>query len=196
MLPNIGHRFSHTHTHTPKISRWKIRGRKRNAGLVADKEKKKGAWTNKNNSHECKSAVFFPSLSQIMNSAWPLVPCKQNEIFSHSGSESVAQHIRVRRWWWEISVQAPLADSPPSPPLSPHVWDERGLSSLGCVRQRTWREAHQGAVGQRVVAVHLEVDWDGVQDGLQVLLLLQAAGGVWRRGRSCKHNDGCCCCFL
>lgn len=52
-----------------------------------------------------------------MNSAWPLVPCKQNEIFSHSGSESVAQHIRVRRWWWEISVQAPLADSPPSPPL-------------------------------------------------------------------------------
>lgn len=57
------------------------------------------------------------------------------------------------------------------------------------VHLRTWGEAHQGAVGQRAVAVHLEVDWDGVQDGLQVLLLLQAAGGVRRRGRSCKHKD-------
>lgn len=86
----------------------------------------------------------------------------------------------------------------PTPPLqrlgprfcSADVQEAPGLSLLGCVQQRTWREAHQGAVGQRVVAVHLEVDRDGVQDGLQVLLLLQAAGGVWRRGRSCKHNDG------
>lgn len=52
----------------------------------------------------------------------------------------------------------------------------------------TWGEAHQRAVGQRAVAVHLEVDWDGVQDGLQVLLLLQAAGGVGRRGRSCETH--------
>lgn len=40
----------------------------------------------------------------------------------------------------------------------------------------TWREAYEGAVGQRVVAVHLEVDWDGVEDSLQVLLLFKTAG--------------------
>ena len=35
----------------------------------------------------------------------------------------------------------------------------------------TWRESDLRAVGQCVVAVHLEVDGNGVQDGLQVLLL-------------------------
>lgn len=42
--------------------------------------------------------------------------------------------------------------------------------------ERTWREAYEGAVGQGVVAVHFEVDRDGVKDGLQVLLLFKTTG--------------------
>lgn len=69
---------------------------------------------------------------------------------------------------------------------------ERRGCLWGRVHLRTWGEAHQGAVGQRAVAVHLKVDWDGVQNGLQVLLLLQAAGRLGRRGRSCEHKGSRC----
>lgn len=52
------------------------------------------------------------------------------------------------------------------------------------VGARTWWEAYEGAVGQGVVSVHFEVDGDGVEDGLQVLLLFKTTGGIWGRGGS------------
>lgn len=40
----------------------------------------------------------------------------------------------------------------------------------------TWGQADERAVGEGVAAVGFEVDWDGAEDGLQVLLLFQATG--------------------
>ena len=60
-------------------------------------------------------------------------------------------------------------------------------------RQResfTWRHADERAVGQGVAAVEFEVDGDGAEDGLQVLLLLQTAGGLRGRGGSYRQGAG------
>ncbi len=43
----------------------------------------------------------------------------------------------------------------------------------------TWGQADEGAVGESVAAVGFEVDGDGAEDGLQVFLLFQTAGGLW-----------------
>jgi len=48
----------------------------------------------------------------------------------------------------------------------------------------TWGEAYEGAVGGGVVSVHFEVNRDGVEDGLQILLLLETAGRLRGGGRS------------
>lgn len=113
--------------------------------------------------------------------------------FSPTVDPRIAQHIQVSGWGWEISAEAPLAGPPAGPPrlrfYLAAVQGPRGWRLWRRVHLPTWGEAHQGAVGQRAVAVHLKVDRDGVQDGLQVLLLLQAAGRVRRRGRSCAQRD-------
>lgn len=66
-------------------------------------------------------------------------------------------------------------------------WNEYCRTSRS-VLECTWWKADDGAVGQGVVSVHFEVDWDGVQNGLQVLLLFKTTGWLWGRGRSWRQK--------
>lgn len=83
-----------------KISRWKIRGRKRNAGLMAKKKNKKKkqkteARVNKNNSHDRKSALLrFIRRNELCVASCPL---QTTGVFSHGIAKTIAQQIQVRQ---------------------------------------------------------------------------------------------------
>lgn len=114
-LPNVTkywiQYFSHTVplslSHTQKkISRWKIRGRKRKACPMVEKTKQNKSLSEQKIILKNANLQFF-FLSGEMNSSWPLVPCKQTKVFptvEPRPLHSQFRSVRRRSFVWEIII--------------------------------------------------------------------------------------------